>query len=214
METVIPVGRMPEGIVEADGDIWVANHRGRPSGSVWRIDPETSQVLERILVGARDFRGGPQWLAAGAGAVWVGVPNLSAVVRIDPERNVVVATIPVADGGVCGQLIADDEAVWVGSGFCGDGNLTRIDPSTNEVVATIKSPQWTTVFGGAIGFGSVWIATDAGPFEIDPATNEVVSRLALEGDTVFGGDLAVGAGSLWIHDAQDQPLLRIDPTAP
>ena len=76
------------------------------------------------------------------------------------------------------------------------------------------SPRWTTVFGGALGFGSLWITTDAGPFEVDPTTNEVVSRLALAGDPVFGGNLAVGAGSLWIHDAQDESLIRIDPTAP
>ena len=170
--------------------------------------------MARIPVGARSFRCGPSWLGAGAGSVWVGVPNLSAVVRIDPERNGVVATVPVADGGVCGQVIADDTAVWIGSGFCGDGALTRIDPVTNRVVARVRSPRWTTVFGGAIGFGSVWIATDAGPFEVDPATNEVVSRLALAGDPVFGGNLAVGAGSLWIHDAEDEALIRLDPRAP
>ena len=76
------------------------------------------------------------------------------------------------------------------------------------------SPHWTTVFGGALGLGSLWIATDGGPFEVDPATNEIVSRLALAGDPVFGGDLAVGAGSLWIHDAEHESLIRIDPTAP
>ena len=212
--TTIPVGQLPQGIVEADGDLWVANHRGRPSGSVWRIDAETNTVLARIPVGARSFRSGPAWLASAAGSVWVGVPNLSAVVRIDPERNAVVATVPVTDGGVCGQLVADDDAVWIGSGFCGDGALTRIDPRTNEVVARIRSPRWSTVFGGALGFGSLWISTDAGPFEVDPTTNDIVGRLALGGDTVFGGNLATGAGSLWIHDAQDESLIRIDATTP
>ena len=202
---------MPTGVAEAEGDVWVANHRGRPSGSVWRIDPDTNTVVARIPVGAREFRAGPQWLAVGAGSVWVGVPNLNAVVRIDPRTNTVEATVPVTDGGVCGQLFADDEAVWAASGLCGDGMLTRIDPKTNQVVARIKSPGWTTVFGGALGFGSVWIATDGGPFEIDPTTNTVASRLALEGDSAFGGDLAVGEDSLWIHDAEDESVLRIDP---
>ena len=210
----VPTGLLPQGITEADGDVWVANHRGRPSGSVWRIDPETERVVARIPVGAREYRSGPSWIAEGAGSVWVGVPNLSAVVRIDPATNAVVATIPVPDGGVCGNVFATDEGVWAASGFCGDGALTRIDPLTNTVVARIRSTHWHTVFGGTGGFGSVWITTDGGPFQIDPATNLVMSRLALAGDPAFGGDLAVGAGSLWVHDAGTQTLLRIDVPTP
>ena len=140
----VPTGLLPQGITEADGDVWVANHRGRPSGSVWRIDSDTQRVVARIPVGDLEYRSGPSWIAAGAGSVWVGVPNLSAVVRIDPATNAVVATIPVPDGGVCGTVVADDEAVWVASGLCGDGALTRIDPLTNTVVARIRSPHWHT----------------------------------------------------------------------
>ena len=205
-ETVaeIPARRLPQGVVGADGAVWVANHHGRPTGSVWRIDPRKNRVVARIRVGETPELG-PAWMAAGAGSVWVGVPGIEAVVRIDPKRNAVEAIVPVPDGGVCGQIVADDAGVWVASGFCGDGNLTRIDPSTNQVAAQISSPLWSTVFGAAIGFGSVWINTDGGPFEVDPATDEVVSRLALAGDPVWGGDLAVGAGSLWIHDGEHSP---------
>ena len=205
----IPVGLAPQGITSADGDVWVAIHRGERGGSVWRIDVETNEVVARIPVGARQFRAGPSWLASGAGSLWVGVPNLSAVVRIDPRTGTVTATIPIRDGGVCGRLSVDDDAVWVASGLCGDGALTRIDPATNQVVARITSPRWNSVFTQTTGPGSVWLATDGGPFEVDPATDEVVGRLALAGDLSFGGDLAVGQGSLWIHDAKNQSLLRL-----
>ena len=207
----IAVGLAPQGITSADGDVWVGNHRGEPTGSVWRIDVDTNEVVARIPVGARQFREGPSWLAAGAGSVWVGVPNLSAVVRIEPRTGKVTATIPVPDGGVCGRLSVDDDAVWVASGLCGDGALTRIDPATNRVVARITSPRWNSVFAQTTGFGSVWLATDAGPFEVDPQTDGVVGRLALAGDLVFGGDMAIGDGSLWIHDARNQSLLRLHP---
>ena len=40
-------------------------------------------------------RSGPQGVTATADAVWVGIPNAEAVVRIDPATNKVVATIPV-----------------------------------------------------------------------------------------------------------------------
>ncbi|SOC57700.1 DNA-binding transcriptional activator of the SARP family [Ornithinimicrobium cerasi] len=205
----IPVGDLPSGITEADGDIWVANHRGLPTGSVWRIDAVTNQVLAKIPVGARDYRRGPQWISSGAGSVWVGVPNLNAVVRIDARSNKVVGTIPVADGGVCGPVTAGDAAVWVAGGFCGNGSLTRIDPATNTVVASITSSRWHTVFGAVPGFGSLWVNTDRGPFQLEPDTHAVVGRLAVPGDTSFGGNLTVDAESLWIHDAGSQSVLRL-----
>jgi virginiamycin B lyase len=177
---------------------------------VWRIDPDTNEVVARIPVGSGTMFG-PQWMAAGAGSVWVGVPGLNAVVRIDTQNNVVVATIPVPDGGVCGQLIADDDAVWVAPELCGNGSLTRIDPSTDRVVAQIESPLWTAVFGGTLGFGSLWLSTDGGTVELDPATNVVLSRLTLEGHEAFSGDMATDAGSLWIHDANSETVFRIEP---
>lgn len=203
-----PSESLPSGLVEADGDLWVANHHGQPSGSVWRIDPDTNEVVARIPVGSLAIRG-PQWMAATAGSVWVGVPNLNAVVRIDTQANAVVATIPVPDGGVCGQLIAQADAVWVAPGFCGDGSLTRIDPATNTVVARIESPLWDVAFGGTLGFDSLWLSTDVGVFEVDPSTDAVASRLTLDGYDAFGGDMAADSESLWVHDGLNAMVFRI-----
>lgn len=209
-KAMIPSQSLPTGLVTADDDVWVANHHGQPT-SVWRIDAETDEVVARVPIGGASIQG-PQWLAAGAGSVWVGVPSLSAVVRIDAQSNAVTATIPVPDGGVCGNLIADDAAVWVAAGFCGDGALTRIDPSTNSVVARIESTQWRAVFGGTLGFGSLWISTDRGIFEVDPTNDAVVSQLTLQGRDAFGGDLAADDRSLWIHDGITGTVVRIEAT--
>jgi YVTN family beta-propeller protein len=206
----IKVGLAPMGIATAAGDVWVGNHRGRPTGSVWRIDAETNEVVARIPVGARQFRDGPSWMTATADALWVGVPNLDAVIRIDPDSSSIVASIPIPDGGVCGRLSADDDAVWLASGLCGDGALTRIDPRTNQVVARISSSHWNSTFTQTTGFGTIWLSTDGGPFEIDPLTNDVVDRLAMAGDISFGGDVAVADGSLWMHDAKSATLLRLE----
>lgn len=211
-ETVTATTRVGAGsggdLAFAGGDLWATN---AGENSVSRIDGKTGKVVATIPVGLL-----PQGIAAADGDIWVanhrGVPNLSAVVRIDPTRNAIEATVPVPDGGVCGKLAATADAVWVASGFCGEGALTRIDPRANRVVARIRSPRWNTVFAMNPGFGSLWFGTDAGPFELDPVTNRVVSRLAKAGDVVFGGDMAAGAGSLWIHDARGQMLLRIDPS--
>ena len=208
----LPSQLLPQGIVELDGDVWVANHHGRDSGSVWRIEPDTNKVVARIPVGNTPDLG-PQWMAASAGSLWVGVPGLEAVVRIDPGANAIANTIPVPSGAVCGQLFADDDAVYVAAGMCGDGAVTRIDTITNQIAARISSELWGTSFGGTAGFGSVWVSTDGGPVEIDPATNEVVSRLVLGDEDVFGGDMTTGADSLWIHDAEKDTLLRVTPPA-
>ena len=83
-------------------------------------------------------------------------------------------------------------------------------PGVLPVVARIGSPRWNSTFTQTTGSGTMWLATDAGPFEIDPLTNRVVGRLALAGDMVFGSDSAFLDGSLWIHDAKSENLIRLD----
>ena len=223
VETVIPAGRMPEGIDEADGDIWVSQPpwptlRDRCGGSM----PETSRVLERIRRrGHVDCPGRPQSAGRRRRSRCGSASRTSAYERRSGSTRSGTLSWPPSrspSGGVCGQLIADDEAVWVGSGFCGDGNLTRIDPSTNEVEDHDRVTPADHRLRSALGFGSVWITTDAGPFEIDPATNEVASRTgARRRHRQFGGDLGGGQHQVrrGSDDAQDQARDQVlDPTAP
>ena len=83
-----------------------------------------------------------------------------------------------------------------------EGQLTRIDPETGEIVATIglgiMKPGGLT-----FGAGSVWVTDYYSPLvlRIDPAVNDVVNRFPLPEKglgTVFTGDVAVGAGSVWV----------------
>lgn len=203
----LPAEHLPTGLVVADGDVWVANHHGPPSGSVWRLDADSGDVIARIPLGASTL--GPQWMAASAGSVWVGVPSLNAVARIGTQNNTVTATIDVPDGGVCGNLVADDVAVWVTPGFCGEGAVVRIDPQTDAVTARIASPLWNAAFGGVLAFGSLWLSTDRGIFEIDPSTAAVIGHLTFDGRDAFGGDLAADDSSLWVHDGINGTVVRV-----
>jgi YVTN family beta-propeller protein len=54
--------------------------------------------------------------------------------RIDAVRNSVVGTIPVGDGPTA--VAETDEAVWVANRFA--KLVSRIEPKTNTVVATIQ----------------------------------------------------------------------------
>src|SRR5438309_11866760 len=86
----------------------------------------------------------------------------------------------------CALPIFGEGAIWVAArpGFrccpaevVGTGTLTRIDPTTNSVEATI--PIGGNPAGVAVGEGSVWIA-DPGSrsvVRVDPKANRVVKRI-------------------------------------
>src|SRR5439155_1672695 len=90
-------------------------------------------------------------VTAGVGAVWVGVPNLNAVVRIDPATNAVVSTIRA--GQPCGFLAAGGNAVWAAGAHCGN-YVTRISPHSNRRVGQVKGDLLAPI-GLALGFCSL-----------------------------------------------------------
>jgi YVTN family beta-propeller protein len=207
----IPVGVLPLGLAVTPGAVWIANHwasPGDPTGSVMRIDPATNTVVKTILVGAATTSG-PKFIAAAAGSIWVGVPNLQAVVRISTATDAIQATIP--DKGTCASIAATDTSVWVAGGAgpgCAPG-LTKIDTATNSVVGD-KTNAGGNVGEVAIGFGSVWYTTFKSYFvgRIDPATAAVQSQLKL---SAVPSGLGLGFGSAWVLDPADGLVLRLQP---
>lgn len=198
----------PVGITVYDGYVWVANHQGNPTGSVAKIDPATMSVVDVIPVGSQSFAG-PNWLAAGAGSIWTDVPNINAVVRIDPTTDAVIATIP--DKGVCGALAASDTAVWVAGGG-GPGclpGITSIDPNSNTVTTALNAGGQTDSL--ALGGDTLWYGTSISNFlgRVDTAGSAVVGQLKLSG-AAFG--LAAAYGYVWATDRDDGLLLKVQPS--
>jgi hypothetical protein len=145
-------------------------------------------------------------VTAGGGAVWVGVPNLNAVVRIDPVTSAVVSTIRPA-GQTCGFLAADRNAVWASEGHCG-GHVARLNARSNRPVGQVKGPLFVPL-GVALGIGSLWVA-DLESKTIDRVnlrTSRIVARLRVGGYPVH---LATGFGSVWVRDDAGR-VLRIRP---
>ena len=131
------------------------------------------------------------------------VKNL--VTRVDAATNHVAATIPV--GPKPRFLAAGLGAVWILNQ--GDGTVSRIDPASNKVVATIALE--TPGNGGdiAIGAGAVWVTNLGTPLSrIDPATNQVTAQFVGAG----GDALRVGLGSVWLCSFGLQQVWRIDPS--
>jgi streptogramin lyase len=147
-------------------------------------------------------------MTAGGGAVWVSVPKLKAVIRIDPATNAVTATVRLGRRP-CGFLAADARNVWAAGGYADDcaNVVARIDPRTNKPAGAVKGLLGP--IGLALGAGSLWVA-DLGFKQIDrvnPRTRRIVGRLRVGGIPI---SLAVGFGSVWVRDDAGR-VLRIRP---
>ena len=86
--------------------------------------------------------------------------------------------------------------------------VSRIDPATNTVVATIEGVG--SGVGITAGDGDIFASTRAGGIlRIDPATNEARTVAHLDG---WPYGLAYGEGELWATNADTGVVYRLDDT--
>src|SRR5262249_3426477 len=133
-----------------------------------------------------------------------GVKDLSVKVPIERLKPDHVDDVPGTPG-----WLAIDEHVWASNEP--KHTVTRIDPKSNTIVATIpvgKQP----CSGLAAGFGSLWVPNCGDPSvsRVDLKTGGVTATLPLTiGDSE--GGLATGAGSVWMMTDREGTLARSDP---
>jgi hypothetical protein len=171
-------------------------------------------------------------IAIGEGGIWVAVHALEAnnpeIVRLDPGTGDIVArisvtTIPGWTVGGGGMTVADG-SLWVAGSIDKLVGLTRIDPSSNEIVETIHLERGS----GAdvwIDDSGIWVLAFVGGgggtevIRLDPVTREVVARIPLPAS--WAHQVLASNGSIWVHgNAQDSQgadvipntIYRIDPT--
>lgn len=189
-----PCGTLAVGL----GAVW-APRCGTPL--VARVDEKTAAVTT-VGLPLADALGS---IATGIGSVWMATDANGVVSRVDPDTRAAVAEIYVAREP--SSVAVADAALWITSAA---GNVvTRVNPHTNEVVETIVvGPRPGRV---VVGEGGVWVVNrgDHSVTRIDPATNKVVATIPV-GHGIGDGDIAVGAGSVWLS-APGMPLVRIDP---
>jgi YVTN family beta-propeller protein len=211
----IPVGISPQQVALTSTGVWVTNAYDQ---SLTRIDPATNSVLAivpLVLPGITI----PSGITTGFGSIWVSLVTYDSggttllpgvVARLDPATGAVQGS-PIAVGRGSDFIAASPEAIWVSN--YADGTISRIDPTTNQVAATVTiggSP-----FGMAAGFGSLWVANenDGKVSRLDPATNQVTASVQTHDNAE---SLVVAAGAVWVsyYGAKDQPggvVSRIDP---
>jgi len=182
-------------LVTTKDSVWLFTDN---QGSLVRIDP-----VKNII--ARTFSTGYPAVAivSAEGFLWATVPDKDSVLQIGAD-GALVRTIPV--GHRPRFIAAGEGAVWaLGQGA---GDVTRIDPKTGRVLATIALE--VPGDGGCIatGGGSVWLTMPNTPVSrIDAATNKVTERF-----TGVGGDcISFSAGSVWLSNNQLGTVWRIRP---
>jgi len=102
------------------------------------------------------------------------------------------------------------DAVWVGS--TGPFAVHRIDPKTNNLVATVEL-RGEPCAGLATGFGSLWVPLCGdSPMlaRIDLESNKLVTLLDI-GPAAAEGGVAASSDSVWLVVDKNGSLARIDP---
>lgn len=196
-EQTIRLPGAPSDLAYGDGSVWTTSE-GPASlhGSLLRIDPETSRVVQRIpLPGLTDY----SHVAVGAGAVWVSDSGKSSVYRIDPSSGTRVATVHV--GGSPVEIAAGAGGVWVVDDR--SGRLDHIDPQSNKVAARIKLPD--SAGPVAVAGGSVWVIDTIDDqtqalLRIDPRTNRVSGQTPLYRNATSVKAIASSGSYLWLGD--------------
>jgi DNA-binding beta-propeller fold protein YncE len=165
--------------------------RLRDLGALERRRARTQVALAFVLL-----------VALVAAGLLVGRRNDLEVVGPVPSR----ATIPV--GRQPTTVVIGQGAVWVANKL--DNSVSRIDPQTNRVVATLAADDG--VADVAVSRDAVWTGGDrrgvARVVRIDPRTNRVVATVPV---THQPAGLAVTDDAVWVTSFVGGTLWRIDP---
>ena len=106
--------------------------------------------------------------------------------------------------------IAIGDSVWISNKP--KDILSRLDPRTNKVVATISTGK-APCAGLAMGFGSLWVPNcgDGSVWRFDAQTANVIAKIST-GIADTEGTIAAGEGSIWMPSSASGVLARIDPS--
>lgn len=192
---VIPHTESCEQVVFRDGEILWSD-----SKNITRIDPDL-----RATLGATpkaDLNDSSIDRVTGFGSYWSvrQEKKNSYLSRFDEQSGELFAFIPLAPGAV--QVAVGFGSVWVLHAQM----LSRVDPQTNEVLATIALTNLPSGRGKlVIGEKAVWVTRALSRLlRVDPAANQVTGTYEVTLDAEFAAnyydivDLAAGQDRLWL----------------
>jgi streptogramin lyase len=149
------------------------------------------------------------WLAgSGANLTFADAVNGVSLRSIGELRK--TATIHL--GKTADWVAIAPDAVWVGS--TGPFAVHRIDPKTNQQVATVKLPGEPCA-GLATGFGNLWIplcGRNKSLAKVDLESNRLLDVFKI-GPAAAEGGITASTDSVWLVVDKNGSLARIDPAS-
>jgi DNA-binding SARP family transcriptional activator/ABC-type branched-subunit amino acid transport system substrate-binding protein len=214
----VPLGTAPSSVAIGNGSVWVLDADDR---TISEVDATRHKVRRTFSTASV-----PADVAVGAGAVWIanaggeGADETfpQSVSRLDSASGEVDATVslPRSPGGnqfgilpgLSRRRIAlTHDAVWA---INPDRSVSRIDVGTNRLVTTIRDVKAENI---AAGDGQVWVTEGPKIVQIDPDLNAVSRRIDVT-DQERLGELAIGAGSVWVADPFGGKIWRVGTQPP
>lgn len=203
--TLIGSGAKPA-VIETGGTPVAHAALAASSDSVWMLADGKTTLLRADAAGhaiTAEIRLPPgcQSILSAEASLWIACPG-ERLIRADPRthqiRYIEAAAEPVS-------LASGAGSIWMLGRK--EGKISRIDPKTGKVTATI---DLETPGAGMLTFGGgfLWASVPGFPLaRIDPATDKVAQQFHGEG----GGLLWFGLGSLWIGASDSKSIARVDP---
>jgi streptogramin lyase len=148
--------------------------------------------------------------AASGEAIWVGSKEPSAVHRIDPATNKIVATVALP-GIPCAGLAHGFGSLWVP--LCAKLNaVAEIDLKTSKLVGVLPVRPAAAEGGIAAGGDSVWVVTDAKGVlsRIDPANGRVRQTIKIPPGSY---NPIYSDGTVWVSGHDTGVVTKIDPAS-
>ncbi len=197
-DAVVPLDLAPGSIESTDG-IWIAD---RKAGAVVRLEAKDSKTGSPIVVGAEPCGS----LVVAFESVWVPLCGDGTIARVDAKTSKITATLKTKLASPDGRIATGVGSIWAITDR--KSVLSRIDPSTNVVVAEIyiAGGAYAVVFGD----DALWITSETGDLltRVNPHNNEVVDTIKVGAKP---GRMAVGEGGVWTLNRGDSTVTRVDP---
>jgi virginiamycin B lyase len=144
-------------------------------------------------------------LIVGFGSLWIPSCGTHSLVRMDLKTGLIQATIPIGPADSEGCIAAGAGSIWLTTSAA--GILSRIDPTSNSVVASITVPlgSFCPVFAG----GFLWVTSTEHSVlsKVDPSTNRVLAEIPVGKNPRFA---TAGGGSVWTLNQGDGTVSRVD----
>ncbi len=147
----------------------------------------------------------PAWI--GGGPTLLIPSDKGTLDRLDPKTNQPGGSIEGLKSP-CGGAVTAFGSIWTAS--CDSRSLTRIDPKTYKVTASVPTGVGAAAPALASSADSVWLLSDDKTTlsRIDPDQNTVVAEIRLPAAC---NSIESGENALWVTCPSDNRVVRINP---